>query len=145
MRHELRDMIEAKARDLLFSGACPTWREALAAADQALRCNARSKSTGRRCGARALPGKRKCRVHGGLTPAHRTAQQKEAQRRFAATQPRINGRWTRKADPLQGNASPAPAVSAEEDQHRVDHQGIMSSELAVINAAAEGSAVVIMR
>lgn len=38
-----------------------------------LRCNAKSKRTGQRCGSPAIKGKSKCRIHGGRSTGARTA------------------------------------------------------------------------
>ena len=97
MKRELRGRIQAKARELLYGGKALNWREALAAADQSHRCNAQTKSTGEPCRARPISGRKRCRLHGGLTPTHRTPAQKEAQRRFVATQPRVGGRWAKRS------------------------------------------------
>ena len=71
MRRELRNQIAAQARSLLDSGAVANRREALTLADDLVRCGARAKSTGRPCQCRPVPGKRRCRLHGGLTPKAR--------------------------------------------------------------------------
>jgi hypothetical protein len=86
MRRELRQITHTKARELLYSGAAATWREALERADIELRCTAKCKATGKRCRARP-EGRRVCGVHGGLTPLP-TEEQKERQRVLAARQPR---------------------------------------------------------
>jgi hypothetical protein len=97
MRRIFRNQIHAQARSLLRSEGAKTWSEALAQADDLTRCGARAKSTGRQCRARPLPGKTKCKVHGGATPK-RTPEQREAARCFAASQPRVRGRFVKKLE-----------------------------------------------
>jgi hypothetical protein len=94
MRRELRKEINAEARKLLHSGAAGTWREAVSAADQGLRCGAKAKSTGKPCQARPVPGQKRCRVHGGIWRPM-TEEQREQARLRASMQPRIRGRWAK--------------------------------------------------
>lgn len=56
-----------------------------------VRCQAKSKQTRLQCGRAALPGKRKCRFHGGLSTGPRT----EAGRAKCAHAKLVHGRETR--------------------------------------------------
>jgi len=112
MRRELRNQIAAQARSLLDSGVVANRREALTLADDLVRCGARAKSTGRPCQCRPVPGKRRCRLDGGLTPKM-SPERKEAARERATTQPRINGRFARSADALAQNSAKVAEKNAE--------------------------------
>ena len=94
MRSEWREKISTDARKLLHSGAAKTWRDALAAADQAFRCGAKAKSTGKPCRSHRVPGQRRCRVHGGIWKPI-TEEGRVFPREKAAQQPRIRGRWAK--------------------------------------------------
>ena len=112
MRRELRNQINAQARSLLDSGAVQDRHEALALADQMTRCGAKTKSTGRPCQCRPVPGKRRCKLDGGKTPKMSPALS-EAAREQATTQPRINGRFARSADALTQNSAKVAEKNAE--------------------------------
>ena len=60
MRKELKQSIQRRARQLLYSGTEPDWTAALARADGEHTCGARCKQTGRPCPVRVEPGKRRC-------------------------------------------------------------------------------------
>ena len=60
---------------------------------QCRQCNAQSKRTGKRCGAVAIKGKTKCRIHGGLSTGPRTP---EGRARVAAAH-WVHGEETRAA------------------------------------------------
>jgi len=94
MRRELRNEITARARYLMDTGAVDNRREALALADNMLRCGARTKSNGQPCRARPVPGQKRCRVHGGIVKPP-TPEMIEAIRKRVKTQPRIRGRFAR--------------------------------------------------
>lgn len=57
------------------------------------RCQAKSKRTGRQCGAPAMAGRRTCRFHGGKSTGPRTA---EGRQRCAAAKT-VHGQQTRQA------------------------------------------------
>jgi hypothetical protein len=59
----------------------------------AIRCQAKSKQTQLQCGRAALPGKSKCRFHGGLSAGPKTQAGKAA----CAKAKTIHGRETREA------------------------------------------------
>jgi hypothetical protein len=94
MRRALRNEIQKRARSLLHSQQVKPWTEAMAAADESLRCLARAKSTGRRCRARPEPGREHCRLHGGIVKWH-GEEIKALLRAKAAAQPRVRGRFVR--------------------------------------------------
>ena len=93
MRKELRQSIQRRARQLLYSGTEPDWTAAFARADGEHTCGARCKQTGRPCPVRVEPGKRRCYLHGGKTPP-RTDEQKQRQREASLSWPRgPGGTW----------------------------------------------------
>jgi len=58
-----------------------------------MRCNAKSKTTGKQCGAHAIPGKTKCKYHGGWSTGPKT---KKGRKRIAEAQYK-HGRNTKDA------------------------------------------------
>ena len=93
MRKELRQSIQRRARELLYSGQEPDWMAALKRADGEHTCGARCKQSGRPCPVRPEPGKKRCYLHGGRTPA-RTEGQKQRQREVSRAWPRsAGGTW----------------------------------------------------
>lgn len=93
MRSELRLPMEREARRLLHAGEALTWTIAKQKAEEAFRCGARNRK-GEPCKCRPLPGKQRCKYHGGATPPH-TEEVKAFLREKAAQQPRIRGRWAK--------------------------------------------------
>jgi hypothetical protein len=91
MRKILRDAINKRARELLHSGICPTWRLARSKADSELRCGARTR-TGKPCRARPLLPRRRCRNHGGIGKPV-TEEIRALLRAHAAAQPRDHRGW----------------------------------------------------
>lgn len=83
MRREWRDLIHARARELMQSGLL--WPAAVERADNEFRCNARVKSRNHApCRARPVEGQKRCRVHGGIVaPYKRSDEQREAARQRA--------------------------------------------------------------
>src|SRR5262249_30591444 len=75
-------------------------------------CGARAKYSGKQCQARPLVGKRRCKFHGGATPP-RMPEQREAQRKFVATQPRVRGRLVEKLEAQNGGETLLPTVSPD--------------------------------
>lgn len=57
------------------------------------RCNAKSKQTGKQCGAHVVQGKTKCRYHGGLSCGPRTPEGKDRSRKAVLK----HGRYTAEA------------------------------------------------
>jgi hypothetical protein len=92
MRSDMRERRDRVARKLLHSGEGLVWREAVALADEVVKCGARTMA-GTPCRRKALANG-KCIKHGGGTPP-RTPDQREAQRKFVATQPRHRGRFVK--------------------------------------------------
>ncbi len=92
MRREMRERRDALARKLLHAKGI-VWTQALALADEAIQCGARTKA-GTPCRRKALANGR-CIKHGGGTPP-RTPEQKASQRKFVATQPRVRGKFARR-------------------------------------------------
>ena len=93
MRKDLRQSIQRRARELLYSGQEPDWMSALARSDREHTCGARCKQTGRPCQVRPEPGKRRCYLHGGRTPPS-TEAQKRRQSEVSKTWPRgATGTW----------------------------------------------------
>jgi hypothetical protein len=72
MRHEFRAEINAIAEQLLQDGTCKTRTKAMAKADAALRCGAKTRK-GTLCQCRPLPGKARCKFHGGASSGPKTA------------------------------------------------------------------------
>ena len=98
MRSELRASINARARELLYKHGVP-WQQAIKQADREHRCEAKCKQSGRPCPCRPALGKKRCRVHGGLTPP-RTPEQKARQAEISTkTEKRLardeRGRWVK--------------------------------------------------
>ena len=57
MRKDLRQSIQRRARELLYSGQEPGWMSALKRADGEHTCGARCKQSGRPCPVRPEPGR----------------------------------------------------------------------------------------
>jgi hypothetical protein len=98
VRKAFREEIHKEARALLHSGQVANWTEAVARADDEFTCAARAKSTGKRCEARPEPGRKHCRLHGGIVKPH-TPEFIAMQRVRAAKQPRERGRWAKRESP----------------------------------------------
>ena len=96
MRKDLRQSIQRRARELLYSRKEPDWMAALARSDREHTCGARCKQIGRPCPVRVEPGKRRCYLHGGKTPP-RTDEQKQRQREVSQTWHRAPGGTRRSA------------------------------------------------
>jgi hypothetical protein len=130
MRKSIREARDAIARRLLYRRGIP-WREAVALADEAIKCGAKTKA-GTPCRRKGVPPSWRCVKHGGASTGPRTPEGKAralAALAAAARSPEgrersrrnIAGfnrrRRAKRLDPLRENAPPAPAVSTEEDQH----------------------------
>jgi hypothetical protein len=92
VRKAYKDEIHTRARSLLHSGRVTTWTEALAQADDLVRCGAWARSSGKPCRSRPVPGRKRCRLHGGLP---HTEEVLAMLRVKAAVQPRVRGRWAK--------------------------------------------------
>jgi len=73
MRHELRTKINGIAERLLQEGSCKTKTKAMAKADAMVRCRAKTRK-GTPCQCRPLPGKARCKLHGGASTGPRTPE-----------------------------------------------------------------------
>jgi len=71
MRREIREEIDAHARHFLRSGRAKSWQRALALADEATRCGARTRK-GTPCRCRGLGRGGRCKLHGGASTGPRT-------------------------------------------------------------------------
>ncbi|MGA7324707.1 MAG: HGGxSTG domain-containing protein [Rhodomicrobium sp.] len=77
MNREHRNQRDKRARELLFSGAVKKWPDAQAAAHVESLCGARTKRDGSPCRARKLPGKKRCKFHGGPSCGPRSLEYRE--------------------------------------------------------------------
>ena len=97
MRKDLRQSIQRRARELLYSGQEPGWMSALKRADGEHTCGARCKQSGLPCPVRPEPGKKRCYLHGGRTPP-RTEAQKRRQSEVSRSWLRMpGGTWQKSA------------------------------------------------
>ena len=78
-------VIEDLARSLMREHGMK-WRDALKMADQGHRCGARAKHNGGFCQRRPVPGKSRCRHHGGKSTGARTEEGKQKRRESAGSQ-----------------------------------------------------------
>ncbi len=76
MNRERRDERDGVARQLLYSGEAEDWLSAKALADQRLLCGAKTRS-GAACKARKLPGRKRCKMHGGRCNGPNSAEARE--------------------------------------------------------------------
>ncbi len=97
MHPVIRELIHKRARELFYHpDAALTWPEALEIADHECRCGARCKTKDGRCMMRPLPGKKRCRWHGGLSCGPRSPEARERLRQRCIERnkayPRVNGK-----------------------------------------------------
>ena len=67
------------------------WREALKMADQAHRCGARAKHNGGFCQRRPVPGRSRCKHHGGKSTGARTEEGRQKLKDSARS--RVTAQW----------------------------------------------------
>jgi hypothetical protein len=92
MRRDLRESINARARELMRGGLL--WMDAHRQADNEHRCGARCR-TGLPCVRRPEPGKARCANHGGKSTGARTEEGRERLRQNAKVRPRVDNRWVK--------------------------------------------------
>ena len=127
MRKSIREARDAIARRLLYRRGVP-WREAVALADEAIRCGAKTKA-GTRCRRKGVPPSWRCVKHGGgstgprtpegkaralaaLAAAARSPEGRERSRRNIAEFNRR--RRAKQVDPLKAELTP-PTLAASKD------------------------------
>ena len=109
MRRETQERREAVARKLL-AGSTPTWREALALADEQLQCGARTRA-GTPCKRKGVGRGGRCVKHGGASTGPRTPEGRASSgkrisaynrtpeaRELRRKQLRIGNRWAQRVD-----------------------------------------------